>query len=338
MLGAVVFGHEQMQAVINVINELADEAGKPAWDWTPPAKDQALIERMAQMAESDLRQAYEIRGKQERTHRLDEIRGRVMLELASEAPTPEQLIDARRRIQQPGSEDRPQPDPRRRAAHRRPRHAHRAADHHPHRRACRAPTARALHPRRDAGDRHRDARHLARRADHRRAAGRVSRALHDALQLPAVFDRRDRPRGLAQAPRDRPRPARQARAAGRAADGRRVRLFAARRLRDHRIERLELDGFGVRRLPRADGRRRAAESARRGHRDGPHQGRQPLRRADRHPRRRGPSRRHGLQGGRHRERRHRAADGHQDPGHHRRRSCTPRSSRRAKAACTSWRK
>ncbi|HYC45929.1 MAG TPA: polyribonucleotide nucleotidyltransferase [Burkholderiales bacterium] len=91
MLGSVVFGHEQMQAVINVINELADEAGKASWDWTPPAKDQALIERLAQIAESDLRQAYQLSGKAERRSKIDEIRNRVMLELASEASTPEQL-------------------------------------------------------------------------------------------------------------------------------------------------------------------------------------------------------------------------------------------------------
>src|SRR5687768_4371210 len=48
MLGAVVYGHEQMQAVIAMINELADEAGKPAWDWQPHAKDEALISRLAQ--------------------------------------------------------------------------------------------------------------------------------------------------------------------------------------------------------------------------------------------------------------------------------------------------
>jgi polyribonucleotide nucleotidyltransferase len=92
MLGAVVYGHEQMAAVINVINELADEAGKPAWDWTPPAKDQAFIDRMAQLVESELRQAYEIRGKQERTRKVDDLRNRVMVELASAASTPEQLI------------------------------------------------------------------------------------------------------------------------------------------------------------------------------------------------------------------------------------------------------
>ncbi|MES2561692.1 MAG: polyribonucleotide nucleotidyltransferase [Pseudomonadota bacterium] len=90
MLGAVVFGHEQMQAAIALINELADEAGKPEWEWTAPTKDQPLIDRMAQMAESDVRQAYGIRAKQERTHRLEEIRKRVVQELGVEA-TPEKL-------------------------------------------------------------------------------------------------------------------------------------------------------------------------------------------------------------------------------------------------------
>lgn len=42
MLGAVTFGHEQMQSVINAINEFADEAGVTAWDWTPPEKDTAF--------------------------------------------------------------------------------------------------------------------------------------------------------------------------------------------------------------------------------------------------------------------------------------------------------
>jgi polyribonucleotide nucleotidyltransferase len=92
MLGAVVFGHEQMQSAINLINELADEAGKPMWDWKAPEKNEALISRMAQSAESDLRQAYQIRGKQERTHKVDEIRSRIETELASEASTPEQKI------------------------------------------------------------------------------------------------------------------------------------------------------------------------------------------------------------------------------------------------------
>jgi polyribonucleotide nucleotidyltransferase len=83
MLGAVVFGHEQMQTVIHAINELADEAGKPLWDWTPPAKDQGLIERIAGTAEAGLQQAYRIRQKQLRSERLAELRTKVVGEFAS---------------------------------------------------------------------------------------------------------------------------------------------------------------------------------------------------------------------------------------------------------------
>ena len=96
-----------------------------------------------------------------------------------------------------------------------------------------------------------------------------------------------------------------------------VPLHGARRLRDHRIQRLLVDGDRVRRLAGADGCRRAAEAPGRRHRHGPDQGGQQLRRALRHPGRRGPPGRHGLQGGRHREGRHLAADGHQDRRHHR---------------------
>jgi len=82
MLGAVVFGHEQMRAVIDAINELADEAGIPAWDWTPAAKDEALIAKVGELAHADLEQAYRIRQKQERYNRIDEIRDRVLAEVA----------------------------------------------------------------------------------------------------------------------------------------------------------------------------------------------------------------------------------------------------------------
>ena len=84
MLGAVVYGHQQMQAVIDLINELADEAGKPLWDWTAPQKDPALVERVRQAAEQDLRQAYQLRQKQARSAQVDEIRARVFAELVPE--------------------------------------------------------------------------------------------------------------------------------------------------------------------------------------------------------------------------------------------------------------
>ncbi|MDH5578747.1 MAG: polyribonucleotide nucleotidyltransferase [Betaproteobacteria bacterium] len=85
MLGGVVFGHEQMQAAIQAIDELAEVAGKPAWDWQPPAKNEALIQRVAELAESDLRAAFEMRQKQARNTRLNEIRKATMAKLEEDA-------------------------------------------------------------------------------------------------------------------------------------------------------------------------------------------------------------------------------------------------------------
>ena len=73
MLGAVVFGHDQMQAAIKAINELVEVAGKPEWDWQPPAKNEPLIAKVAELAEADLREAYRITSKQDRTIKTREI-------------------------------------------------------------------------------------------------------------------------------------------------------------------------------------------------------------------------------------------------------------------------
>ncbi len=89
MLGAVVFGHEQMQAAINAINELADEAAKAPWDWKPAAKDEALASRLAQLAESDIRAAFNIKEKQARSIQLHQIRERVAADLAKDATAPD---------------------------------------------------------------------------------------------------------------------------------------------------------------------------------------------------------------------------------------------------------
>jgi polyribonucleotide nucleotidyltransferase len=78
MLGAVVHGHEQMQAVINAIHELVEQAGKPLWDWAPPARDEALVARVSGMVEADLREAYRVKQKQARSQRVDELRARVV--------------------------------------------------------------------------------------------------------------------------------------------------------------------------------------------------------------------------------------------------------------------
>ncbi len=73
MLGAVVYGHEQMQTVINAINEFVEEAGKPEWDWAPAAKNEELVARLNELVEADLQEAYRITSKQKRTQRVNEI-------------------------------------------------------------------------------------------------------------------------------------------------------------------------------------------------------------------------------------------------------------------------
>ena len=67
MLGAVVFGHEQGKIAIEAINDLVRVAGKPAWNWQPPARDEALIAKVTVLGEERLRAAYQIRNKQART-------------------------------------------------------------------------------------------------------------------------------------------------------------------------------------------------------------------------------------------------------------------------------
>ncbi|HMU63166.1 MAG: polyribonucleotide nucleotidyltransferase [Nitrosomonas sp.] len=81
MLGAVVYGHEQMQIVINAINEFADEAGVVPWEWQPVERDPALIEKVTQAAEADLRNAFKIKQKQARTEAIKALWQRVYADL-----------------------------------------------------------------------------------------------------------------------------------------------------------------------------------------------------------------------------------------------------------------
>ncbi|MDR6856639.1 polyribonucleotide nucleotidyltransferase [Variovorax guangxiensis] len=78
MLGGVVFGHEQAGIAISAIHELVREAGKPVWDWQPPAEDEAFVAKVTGLAEEKLRAAYQIRSKQARTQALRESNASVM--------------------------------------------------------------------------------------------------------------------------------------------------------------------------------------------------------------------------------------------------------------------
>ncbi len=84
MLDAVMFGHRQMQMVIDAISELKAEAGKPDWDWQPPQEDQDLNTRVRELAEAELDAAYQIREKQARRERIQEIHAQVAAQLAEE--------------------------------------------------------------------------------------------------------------------------------------------------------------------------------------------------------------------------------------------------------------
>ena len=72
MLGAVVFGHEQMQAVINAINELADEVNPEVWDWKAPETNAELVAKVRDIAGATIAEAFKIRQKQARSAKLDE--------------------------------------------------------------------------------------------------------------------------------------------------------------------------------------------------------------------------------------------------------------------------
>ncbi len=97
MLGAVVFGHQQMQIAIRAIRELVAEAGKPRWNWQAPADSAELSSAVALHAQAALAQAYTIPEKQQRQTRISEVKAQTTTTLTGgESPkwTAEQIDDA----------------------------------------------------------------------------------------------------------------------------------------------------------------------------------------------------------------------------------------------------
>jgi polyribonucleotide nucleotidyltransferase len=82
MLGAVVYGHEQMQVAIDAIFELVRDGGKPEWNWAAPEKNTALINKVTEVAGADVTAAYQIREKQLRTTALREVTAKTMTALS----------------------------------------------------------------------------------------------------------------------------------------------------------------------------------------------------------------------------------------------------------------
>jgi len=78
MLGSVVFGHEQSQVAINAIREFAKEVNTPAWDWQAPAENTDLINKVKEMGEAKIGEAYTIADKLERQNAMSAIRSEIV--------------------------------------------------------------------------------------------------------------------------------------------------------------------------------------------------------------------------------------------------------------------
>ena len=81
MLGAVVYGHEQMQTAITAIKEMAAEVNNPKWEWTAPVKNADLIAKIAELSEAQVNEAYQITEKAVRYEKIAEIRNAVVEQL-----------------------------------------------------------------------------------------------------------------------------------------------------------------------------------------------------------------------------------------------------------------
>ncbi|MFL2502131.1 MAG: polyribonucleotide nucleotidyltransferase [Luminiphilus sp.] len=94
MLGAVLYAHQEMQTVINAINELVGEAGKPRWDWQAPAADAELVAAVEAAASGPLGDAYRITEKAERYERVGQVKDEVVALLATEeGPSEDDIKD-----------------------------------------------------------------------------------------------------------------------------------------------------------------------------------------------------------------------------------------------------
>ncbi|KUJ71981.1 polyribonucleotide nucleotidyltransferase [Thiomicrospira sp. WB1] len=82
MLGAVMFGHEQMQVAIDAIKAFQAEAGKPAWDWTPPTDNTELMGAVSAQVKSDVEAAYSIADKMQRYDALNAAKAKAIDALA----------------------------------------------------------------------------------------------------------------------------------------------------------------------------------------------------------------------------------------------------------------
>ena len=84
MLGAVLFAHQEMQAVIQVVNQLAEEAGKPRWEWEAAQTNEELLAKVEDAIGSSVAEAYATTDKQERTAKISDAKAAAIEALVTE--------------------------------------------------------------------------------------------------------------------------------------------------------------------------------------------------------------------------------------------------------------
>jgi len=99
MLGAVLFAHQEMQAVISVIAELAAEVGKPRWDWQLEAENVELKKALNDLVGADLDAAYQVVDKQARMGNVNALRDSAVAQLASDSVAAEDIKDAFKKLE-----------------------------------------------------------------------------------------------------------------------------------------------------------------------------------------------------------------------------------------------
>src|SRR5690606_29829987 len=85
MLGAVMFGHQQMQVAIETINALVAEAGRPKWAWSAPAAEEGIVSAIRNAVGEQLASAFQVRDKLERRDAISTVKKAILNALAPEA-------------------------------------------------------------------------------------------------------------------------------------------------------------------------------------------------------------------------------------------------------------
>ena len=270
MLGAVNFGATEYQHVINAIIDLAEQCAKEPWPLAEENPEKKAVWAELQKFSDDLRGAYAEQAKQARTDKIDDVKKKAKEAIGGDDQAKTDLVgklfkDLERDIVRGDIVKTGKRIDGRDGKTVRPISAEVGVLPRAHGSALftRGETQALAVATLGTGQDEQiiDALEGEFRAD-----------LHAALQLPAVLDRRGGPHGLARPARDRPRQAGLARDPSDDAGKGSVPLHHPHRVGDHRVQRLVLDGDGVRHLAQHDGCGRAAEASGRGHRHGPDQG------------------------------------------------------------------